>query len=191
MRKIAWRAHLRKARPLVTRKIPPLIGTSQWGRLRGPLQSSVIPVSYVQSEAKYKKRVGVAYVGQLSGDIRLSGEFWRVILKDWEMESGCKKHRPLMGWEESFPDGTVVNNPPANTKDAGNRIQYLGWENPSKRRIAWSIPWTEESGELQFMGSQRVEHDRVTKQAHTRFWGMIRSPGTLYMAFVKRERHVI
>ena len=28
---------------------------------------------------------------------------------------------------------------------------------------AWRIPWTEEPGELQSMGSQRVGHDRVTK----------------------------
>ena len=28
--------------------------------------------------------------------------------------------------------------------------------------LAWRIPWTEESGGLQFMGSQRVEHDWVT-----------------------------
>ena len=25
--------------------------------------------------------------------------------------------------------------------------------------LAWKIPWTEESGELQFMGSQRIRHD--------------------------------
>ena len=25
--------------------------------------------------------------------------------------------------------------------------------------IAWKIPWTEEPGRLQFMGSQRVGHD--------------------------------
>ena len=30
--------------------------------------------------------------------------------------------------------------------------------------LAWSIPWTEEPGGLQSMGSQRVEHDCVTEQ---------------------------
>ena len=29
--------------------------------------------------------------------------------------------------------------------------------------LAWRIPWTEEPGGLQSMGSQRVEHDLVTK----------------------------
>ena len=28
--------------------------------------------------------------------------------------------------------------------------------------LAWKIPWTEEPGGLQSMGSQRVGHDRVT-----------------------------
>ena len=30
--------------------------------------------------------------------------------------------------------------------------------------LAWEISWTEESGRLQSMGSQRVRHDLVTKQ---------------------------
>ena len=29
--------------------------------------------------------------------------------------------------------------------------------------LAWEIPWTEEPGGLQFMGSQRVRHDLMTK----------------------------
>ena len=36
----------------------------------------------------------------------------------------------------------------------GNPLQYSSWE----------IPWTEESGGLQSMGSQRVRYDLVTKQ---------------------------
>ena len=30
--------------------------------------------------------------------------------------------------------------------------------------LAWEIPWTEEPGGLQFMGSQRVRHDLMSKQ---------------------------
>ena len=30
--------------------------------------------------------------------------------------------------------------------------------------LAWKIPWTEEPGRLQSMGSQRVGHDLVTEQ---------------------------
>ena len=46
------------------------------------------------------------------------------------------------------------------------RIQSLGWEDPLEKEMAthssihaWKIPWTEESGGLQSMGSQRVRHD--------------------------------
>ena len=46
------------------------------------------------------------------------------------------------------------------------RVQSLGWEDPLEkemaihsRTIAWKIPWTEEPGRLQSMGSQRFGHD--------------------------------
>ena len=46
------------------------------------------------------------------------------------------------------------------------RVRSLGWEDPLEkeiaihfRTIAWKIPWTEEPGRLQSMGSQRVGHD--------------------------------
>ena len=32
--------------------------------------------------------------------------------------------------------------------------------------LAWRIPWTEEPGGLQFMGSQRVGHDGATERTH-------------------------
>ena len=33
--------------------------------------------------------------------------------------------------------------------------------------LAWEIPWKEEPGGLQFMGSQRVGHDLVTEHTRT------------------------
>ena len=46
------------------------------------------------------------------------------------------------------------------------RVRTLGWEDPLEKEmaihfstIAWKIPWTEEPGRLQSMGSQRVAHD--------------------------------
>ena len=45
-------------------------------------------------------------------------------------------------------------------------VQALGWEDPLEKEmeihsstIAWKIPWTEEPGELQSTGLQRVGHD--------------------------------
>ena len=45
-------------------------------------------------------------------------------------------------------------------------VQSLGWEDPLEKEmaphsstLAWKIPWTEEPGGLQSMGSQRVGHD--------------------------------
>ena len=45
-------------------------------------------------------------------------------------------------------------------------VQSLGWEDLLEKEmathsstLAWKIPWTEEPGRLQSMGSQRVGHD--------------------------------
>ena len=53
------------------------------------------------------------------------------------------------------------------------QIQSLGWEDPLEEEMAihssiltWKIPWTEEPGGLQSMGSQRVGHDCVTKHVN-------------------------
>ena len=49
------------------------------------------------------------------------------------------------------------------------QVQSLGWEDPLEKEMAthsstpaWKIPWTEEPGRLQSMGSQRVGHDWLT-----------------------------
>ena len=31
--------------------------------------------------------------------------------------------------------------------------------------LAWKVPWAEEPGGLQFMGTQRVQHDRATERS--------------------------
>ena len=49
------------------------------------------------------------------------------------------------------------------------QFQFLGWEDPLEKGMAtrssifvWRIPWTEEPGGLQSMGSQRVGHAQAT-----------------------------
>ena len=49
------------------------------------------------------------------------------------------------------------------------RVWPLGWEDPLEKgmvthssTLTWRIPWTEDPGRLQSMGSQRVEHDWPT-----------------------------
>ena len=48
-------------------------------------------------------------------------------------------------------------------------VQSLGWEDPLEKEMAihssttaWKIPWMEEPGRLQSMGSQRVGHNWAT-----------------------------
>ena len=54
------------------------------------------------------------------------------------------------------------------------RVRSLGLEDPLKkemathfRTIAWKIPWMEEPGRLQSMGSQSVGHSRETLLSFT------------------------
>ena len=56
------------------------------------------------------------------------------------------------------------------------RVQSLGWEDPLGEEmathssiLAWKIPWTEEPGGLESMGSQRVRHDCSTNHHGVRY----------------------
>ena len=60
-----------------------------------------------------------------------------------------------------FPGGSVVKNLPAHTGDAG---LIPGPKDPLEEEmatyssiLAWKIPWTEEPGGLQSMGSQKSQ----------------------------------
>ena len=57
------------------------------------------------------------------------------------------------------------------------QVQSLGWEYLLEHEmatdssiLAWEIPFTEEPGSLQSMGSQRVGHNLTTKQQQTYHW---------------------
>ena len=62
-----------------------------------------------------------------------------------------------------MPGGSVVKSLSAMQE---TQVQFLGWEDLLEEEmathfsiLAWRIPWTEEPGGRQSMGSQRVGHD--------------------------------
>ena len=68
-------------------------------------------------------------------------------------------------WDEirSFPVAQTVKCLPAMQE---TWVRFLGWKDPLEKDmathssiLAWEIPWTEEPGGLQSMGSQEVKHD--------------------------------
>ena len=68
----------------------------------------------------------------------------------------------LMG----FPGGSAVKNPPVIQEPQETCVRSLVGEDTLEEGMAahssilvWRIPWTEEPGRLQSMGSQRVGHD--------------------------------
>ena len=67
-------------------------------------------------------------------------------------------HFPPSMQQVGFPGG-------ASGKESTCQSGDAGWEDPLEKEmatlssiLAWIIPWTEEPGKLQSMGSQRVEH---------------------------------
>ena len=70
-----------------------------------------------------------------------------------------------------FPGGSVVKNLPAMQEmwvRSLSRKDSLEKEMATHSSIlAWEIPWTEEPGGLQSIGSQRVGHGLVTEHSHT------------------------
>ena len=65
-----------------------------------------------------------------------------------------------------FPHSSVVENLSAVPE---TQVQSLGWENPLEKgrathsiTLAWRIPWTEEPGRLQSIGSQRSDMPEAT-----------------------------
>ena len=90
-------------------------------------------------------------------------------------DPGIKPRSPTL-WADALisepagkplPGGTVVKNLPAYAGDAKKRwVRSLGQEDPldeematHSRILAWKIPWTEEPGGLQSMGSKRIGHN--------------------------------
>ena len=75
--------------------------------------------------------------------------------------AGTPQAKQVIG--QGFLGGSVVKNLPAMQE---TQVRFLCWEDPLEKgmathsnTLAYRIPWTEEPGELQSMGPQRVGHD--------------------------------
>ena len=94
-----------------------------------------------------------------------------MVTKTWTIISDCNSPRK----EEGLPGGSAVKESAFNTGAQETQVRSLGREDPLEEGmvthssiLAWRIPWTEEPGGLQPMGSQRVEYDLVTEQQQPR-----------------------
>ena len=77
-------------------------------------------------------------------------------------------------------------------------VQSLGWEDPVEKKmathfssLAWEIPWTEEPGVLQFMGSQ--SQTQLSNRTTTIFFPLELSPFihiVLLLLLLSRVNHV-
>ena len=73
------------------------------------------------------------------------------------------------------------------------RVRSLGGEDPLEKEtashsstLAWKIPWMEEPGRLQSMGSQRVGHEGATSHTNTKL--IYKKPKKPQTQFSRRGR---
>ena len=85
------------------------------------------------------------------------------LLSPWDSpgkNTGVDCHSTYIIWASLVTQ--MVKNLPAMKE---TQVQALGWEDPLEKGmvnsniLTWRIPWTEDPGRLQSMGSQRVGHD--------------------------------
>ena len=120
-----------------------------------------------------------------AGRLKGVGTWWSISLFSWNLKTfrvvpfffffriHTKKH--LLGTNHgpkkrtSLVAQTVKRLPTVQE----TRVQCLGQEDPLEKEmathsstLAWKIPWTEEPGRLQSMGSQRVGHDWATSHTY-------------------------
>ena len=92
----------------------------------------------------------------------------RWICYHWDTRETLLPHPYRFGW--ASPVAQMVKSSPAMQE---TWVWPLGQEDPLEKGtathssiLAWRIPWTEQPGRLQSMGSPRVRHNRVTTQTH-------------------------
>ena len=104
-----------------------------------------------------KKSLKLAF-GVISFDCQL---FIKVILQMMSNTLFRELLEQLIEDEWGFPHSSVSKSSACNE---GDRVQFLGQEDPLEKEMAirssilvWGIPWTEEPGSLQSMGSQESD----------------------------------
>ena len=100
----------------------------------------------------------------------------------------CRWRKFPISWlSETSLMAQQVKNPPARQEAEKTQVLILGWEDSLEEGVAthssilaWRMPWTEEPGRLQSMGSQRARHD-WSDLAYMHTWlvraaGIVRKP---------------
>ena len=81
----------------------------------------------------------------------------------------------VSSYKRSFPGDSVVKNSPFNTGYMQEApVGSLGWEDPLEEKmatysslLAWRIPWSEETGQLQSMGCKESDTTEWLRNTHT------------------------
>ena len=139
--------------------------TDSYG-LRGPWPCSLPPGPWGMAEEStdaYPSSPATSPWVSGEGEVQRRGNPWyyQSLLPNHESYITSFRPPPAL-WGASLVT-QMVKNPPAVQEIW---VRSLGWEDPLEESmathssiLAWRIPWTEEPGRLQSMGSQRAEHN--------------------------------
>ena len=108
---------------------------------------------------KFKCEVYELWINKQNGQI----EMYRWSIQDWTFRNQ-EPDKAFHKWIYVCPLFTNLVFSSLNFKDncANDAIKYTCLMAPYSSTLAWKIPWMEEPGRLQSMGSQRVGHNWVT-----------------------------
>ena len=103
-------------------------------------------------------------------------DLWKYIKKSHKTPQVISCPYVFSLWSVGFPDGSDGKESAYNAGDPSliswsGRFLWKGMATHSST-LAWRIPWTEESGGLQSMGSQKVRHDWVTNTFAFSLWSV-------------------
>ena len=132
-----------------------------------PKTSEAIPIMIHMSIIIEMERLGDKFYGKL-----LMNKIFQILINI--IHVFCNTHKSTYPSPYgASPVAQAVKNLPAMQKTQETQVQSLGQEDPLEEEmvthssiLACNIPWTEEPGRLQSMGTQRVWHD----WEHTCIW---------------------
>ena len=80
---------------------------------------------------------------------------------EWKLISSSQMQKKYLKNSATICDKNLQHNGYRRNVPYYNKVSEKAMA-PHSSTLAWKIPWTEEPGRLQFMGSRRIRHDWVT-----------------------------
>ena len=131
---------------------------------------------------EFQKCVETKQCSQIPSGLKKNKKYFEMYEDEYTTRQNLRNSVKTMCGENYYlwiprglPGASLVKNPPAMQEMLETQVWFLDWEESLAEKMAthssilpWIIPWTEEPGGLQSMGSQKIRHSwAYRKQQHT------------------------